>query len=60
MKPIQLLALALIRANLTNTTIEKCCGEFRVRVSSVADLFAAEAVVAEFNRTYGYDADVAF
>lgn len=60
MKPIQLLALALVAANLTAVKIEKCCGEFRVRVSSVAEVAVAEAVVAEFNARFGYDADVAF
>ncbi len=60
MKPIQLLALSLIRASLTNTKIEKCGGEFRVRVNNMADLITAEAVVAEFNARFGYDADVAF
>lgn len=60
MKPIQLLALALATAGLTTAKIEKVCGDFRVRVNSVAEVFIAEAVVAEFNATYGYQADVAF
>lgn len=60
MKPIQLLALALATSGLTAAKIQKVAGDFRVWVGSVAEVFVAEAVVAEFNRTYGYEADVAF
>ena len=60
MKPIQLIAKALMVAGLTTATLGRFGGEYQVKVNSVEEVFKAEAVAEMVKATYGLTLYVAF